>query len=98
MTVAPWMDGKRWIATAKDVAAKWGLDGKGFRCGLCGHHFKEGDGVRFQYAAGESVEIEGRRSGLSNFKVCDACDGPDVIEKWKEHHREFYAPRFWALR
>ena len=91
-------DQKRWIATEKDVAGKWGLDGKGFRCGLCGHSFNVGDGVRWQYGAGVTVEIEGKTHGVCNFKVCDACDGPDVLDKWVALHKEFYAPRFWALR
>lgn len=91
-------DGKRWIATERDVAMKWGVDGKGFRCGLCGHHFKVGDGVRWQYAGGVKFEIDGKRHGVCNFKVCDACDGTDVIDRWIELHREFYQPKFWALR
>jgi hypothetical protein len=91
-------DQKRWIATEKDVAGKWGLDGNGFRCGLCGHHFKAGDGVRWQYGSGVTFEINGKTYGVCNFKVCDACDGPDVLDKWVALHKEFYAPRFWALR
>ena len=91
-------DQKRRVATAKDVATKWGLDGKGFRCGLCGCHFKEGDGFRWQYAMGRHFEHEGHTLGVCNFKVCDGCDGPDVLDRWVALHREFYAPRFWALR
>ena len=91
-------DQKRWIATEKVVAAKWGLDGSGFRCGLCGHRFMVGDGVRWQYGSGRTFEHEGRTLGVCNFKVCDTCDGPDVLDQWVALHREFYQPKFWALR
>jgi hypothetical protein len=92
-------DGQRRIATAHDCKTKWGLDGKGFRCALCGHHFKEGDSFRWQYMAGQSWEAsDGKKYAACNFKVCDACDGPDVCERWIERHVEFFSDRFWALR
>jgi hypothetical protein len=92
-------NGKRWIATLSDVTTPWGLDGKGFRCGLCGRHFKEGDGVRWQYGQGRTFEADdGKTYGVCNFKVCDNCDGPDVLDRWIALHKEFYAPKFWALR
>lgn len=91
-------DQQRWTATKKDVASKWGLDGNSFRCGLCGHRFRDGDGVRWQYGSGRTFVYEGRTLGVRNFFVCDVCDGPDVLDRWVERHRDFYQPKFWAFR
>jgi hypothetical protein len=65
---------KRFVATAEHMKQKFGLDGKGFFCGLCGHRFVEGDGVRWVYANGNSPSY-------CNFFTCDSCDGPDVLER-----------------
>lgn len=92
-------DQKRWVASEEDCARSWGLDGKGFRCGLCGHRFKAGDGVRWVYMASSAgLSIDGVRFGTCNFKVCDTCDGDDVRERWIARHEEFYSDKFWALR
>lgn len=92
-------DGVRRIATAKDCAAKWGLDGNGFRCALCGHHFKEGDGFRWQWMTGQSWPTpDGKKIAVCNFKTCDECDGPDVCERWVLRNYEFRSDKFWALR
>jgi hypothetical protein len=91
-------DQKRWTATEKDVQTEWGLNGKGFRCGLCGHRFKVGDGVRWQYGSGRTFERDGKTFGVQNFKVCDGCDGPNVLDRWVRLNEEFYSPRFWQLR
>ena len=88
-------DGKRRVATAKDVAAVWG---GGFLCGLCGQDFKEGDGFRWQYGSSRSFDHNGRTLGVRNFLVCDACNGDDVLDRWIARHQEFYSPRFRALR
>lgn len=69
-------DQKRRVATKEEGDYNWGF-GKGgeyFRCGLCGHKFKEGDGWRWVY---------GQPNG--NFKVCDDCDGEGVLERWVGH-------------
>jgi hypothetical protein len=65
---------KRFVATEKDCSTKWGLDGKGFKCGMCGHRFVVGDGVRWVYANGNTPSF-------CNFFTCDDCDGPDVLER-----------------
>lgn len=91
-------DQKRWVATSDDCKRSWGLDGKGFRCGLCGHRFTVGDGVRWVYGGGAGFEIKGKKHGVCNFKTCDACDGPDVLDRWVARNVEFYSDRFWALR
>lgn len=92
-------NGKRRVATAQDMQTKWGLDGKSFHCYLCGHWFREGDGWRWQYAGGVRVKDEdGKTWGVTNFMVCDECDGPDVIDRWKKLNEEFLSPRFRALR
>lgn len=93
-------NGKRRVATAEECSAKWGLDSHALRCDLCGHTMKPGDGWRWIYSAGASFisPADGKKWGLTNLTVCDACDGPDAMERWAERHREFYSDRFWALR
>lgn len=92
-------NGKRWVASEKDCRTKWGLEGDGFRCGLCGHRFAPGDGVRWQYGAGRTFKAEdGKTYGVCNFKVCDQCDGPDVLDRWVALHEEISQPKFWAVR
>lgn len=93
-------DQQRHIATPADCRADWGCapNGERFRCYLCGHKFKPGDGFRWVYTGGENFEINGKKRGVSNLMTCDACDGPDVIDRWAELHRELFAPKFWAIR
>lgn len=92
-------DQKRHVATKADEEGYWGLDGKGFRCALCGFHFKEGDGFRWVYGNGVTFQTdEGKTFGVCNLKVCDSCDGPDVLARWVERNREFHSDKFWALR
>lgn len=89
---------KRRTATGVDVKASWGgaRPGMRFRCCLCGHKFAVGDGWRWVYC-GESAEIDGKKRGFPNFLTCDACDGPDVIQRWIDRWREFFSDRFWAM-
>lgn len=95
----PFTNQKRWVVTEHDCEMKWGLDGDGFRCALCGHRFKPGDGARWIYAAGRTFKsAEGKTFGVCNFKTCDACDGPDVLDRWVARNVEFFSDRFWALR
>ena len=92
---------QRRVATKADETKNWGgyKDGSRFRCNLCGHHFKKGDGYRWVYSGGASFETEsGKKCGVMNVKVCDACDGPDVIERWVERNKEFFGPKFWAFQ
>jgi hypothetical protein len=93
-------DGKRRVATEHNCVTRWGGESKGrrFRCYLCGHRFQPGDGWRWQYAAGQNVTEDGRKFGVTNFLVCDACDGPDVLDRWVKRNAEFLSDRFWALR
>lgn len=94
-------DQQRRVATEADLVAPWGShrDGRNFRCYLCGHRFRVGDGWRWVYSAGTSYELNGKKFGCINFKVCDDCDGPDVRDRWAKRHAEFYGDdRFWALR
>ena len=65
---------KRFVATKKDCAAKWPMEGEGFKCGLCGHRFTVGEGVRWVYANGNTPSYR-------NFFTCDSCDGEDVLER-----------------
>jgi hypothetical protein len=68
-------DQKRRVATEQETKARWSgaPPGENFRCYLCGHKFKVGDGWRFVF---------GQKS--PNFMVCDSCDGSDVLDRWKE--------------
>lgn len=67
---------------------RWGGGplGERFRCYLCGVHFKVGDYWRFQFVNKRSI----------NFLVCEACDTPDLMEKWWAHwgHLQSWA---WLL-
>jgi len=79
------MDGKQRIATEAECKAKWSGRTGGFRCHLCGHRFKVGDPWRFVF--GKSVR---------NFFTCAACDGPDVLDRFKAACDEAKR-RFWWL-
>jgi len=94
-------DQKRHVATEADCSTNWGGATRGarFRCYLCGHRFKPGDGFRWVATGARSyVADDGKKYGVFNFKTCDACDGPDVIDRWVERNREFYSAKFWALQ
>jgi hypothetical protein len=91
-------DGKRRIATAKDVGNSWGGRKDGFHCALCGGPFKVGDGFRFQYMGGRSFTHEGKKYAPLNFLVCDGCDGDDAADRWVALNAEYYSPKFKALR
>ena len=95
-------DGNRRVATEEDLAMSWGGEKKGkrFRCYLCGHRFRVGDGWRWQYAAGRKfVNPEtGKTFGVFNFVVCDDCDGDDVLDRWVQRNVDYNSSRFWALR
>ena len=86
-----WLDGKPQVATEADLQARWsfGKPGENFRCYLCGHKFRVGDIWRFVYSGGV---------GLMNFTVCETCDGPDVLERWKAHNEDLKRRFWWALR
>ncbi|KKN79980.1 hypothetical protein LCGC14_0334880 [marine sediment metagenome] len=81
------LDQKRHVATQEDCKLPWSgrRGGERFRCYLCGHRFKAGDGYRW---------VLGTKSGVLNFMVCDDCDGPDVMERWKTQVIEA-GERFW---
>lgn len=77
------------VATEDDVKGSWDAapNGKRFRCHLCGHRFKVGDIWRWVYAG---------KVNLTNFLVCEACDGPDVLERWQAHYKDGKT-RFWWM-
>ena len=92
---------KRRIATDEECKLSWDgrKNGAAFRCYLCGHRFKPGDGWRWVYSDGTSfVTDEGKKLSCCNPKVCDSCDGPDVLTRWASHCAEFYSAKFWRLR
>jgi hypothetical protein len=84
------LDGKKQIATQKDLDARWSgkPNGKNFRCYLCGYKFKLGDYWRFVYAA---------KINKINFLVCENCDSEDVLEKWNQAHEELNNRFWWAI-
>lgn len=87
-------DGKPWSARENDLRARWsfGKPGEAFRCGICGYKFKLGDIVRWMY----TNNIPGY--GL-NPLLCEKCDGPDALEKWKAHVDEWNSvkDKFWKF-
>ena len=87
----PFTDQKPRIATAEECQAPWsgGKLGKYFRCYLCGHKFAVGDRWRWVYA----ISIH-----LPNFSVCEGCDGPDVLARWKAANEELEQRFWWAIR
>lgn len=94
-------DGTRQIATAEDLARNWsgGKNGKNFRCGMCGHKFKLGEGWRFQISSNATFkDANGKSWGVKNLLVCDACDGPTLLGRWVAKHHEFHSDKFWSLR
>lgn len=87
-----WRSGHPFTATEEDLAAPWsgGKNGEYFRCGLCGYKFQIGDTVRWVYMNSTPGSLFG------NFLTCQACDGPDIVERrlaWQEEARN----RFWQL-
>lgn len=85
-------DGKPFSATAEDIKRPWDGDknGKNFRCALCGHKFKAGDTVRWQFTN------DTKGAGGNPF-VCIDCDkGKDVIvEEILKRRAEFKSDRHW---
>lgn len=81
-----WIQGDPQRVEKKDLTLPWSgyRDGRRFRCGLCGHRFKEGDYIRFLF-----TNKEGLPGG--NPFTCEACDGPDVLERWKQHWENYKA-------
>ena len=90
-TRSAWLDGTPQVATEADLRARWsfGKPGEHFRCHLCGYKFRVGDVWRFVYSGGV---------GLLNFMVCEKCDGPDVLDRWKAHNEDLKRRFWWALR
>lgn len=92
-------DQKPRVATASDVAAKWGGESAGerFRCHLCGHKFVEGDAWRWVYANRSFTDaVTGKAWGLPNFLTCVKCDGADVGDRWLAHVVDAHQ-RFWWM-
>lgn len=86
-------DGKPFVATAQQCAARWGgaAPGERFRCYMCGHRFEPGDVARWQY----TNNLPGHYGG--NPFVCARCDGPDVVDRWKALCDEAHSARFWSF-
>ena len=74
-------NGKRRIASESEVASRWGLNGGRLYCHLCNKNIEVGDGWRWVYMNSDPSPTFG------NFEVCDACDGPDVKERWISANR-----------
>lgn len=90
MTERTLLDGKFKIVTSEILKAPWGgsFDGSRFRCYMCGHKFVLKDLFRFLYAAEKNA---------MNCLICEACDGPDVLERWVKQYNEAKT-RFWWVR
>jgi len=85
------MDGKFHVATEKYCNAPWGGSKQRFRCYLCGYKFKVGDFFRIQY----TNDISGYGG---NPLICEKCNGPDVIDRWKAVCDEYNSDKFWSFR
>jgi len=87
------MDGKPWVVTKEEEQHNWlgGANGKYFRCALCGWKFHAGDTARMQF----TNNIQGAGG---NPLVCAECDGPDVIERWKQMHKDVNEKYWWFRR
>jgi hypothetical protein len=86
------VDQKQHTATDTDVHGNWvgGIDGKYFRCYLCGHKFKVGDKYRW---------IMSNRQGMGNILVCDSCDtgwNTGIIDKWEQMHKDM-VNKYWSF-
>lgn len=85
-------DQKARTATEEDLKAPWsgGINGRYFRCKLCGYHFQLGDYWRWVFMGKEHY---------TNIIVCESCDTSDVKEKWikanKDWERMKEASPFW---
>lgn len=76
----------------KQQVVNWGGkyygDGKRFRCYLCGHVFKVDEYWRW---------VSATQVCLTNFIVCELCDGPDVLSEWQRVNKELEERFWWAL-
>jgi len=99
MSSGKFTDQKPRRATQEDLEANWSGSPDNFRCYMCGYKFQLGDYWRWIYAncAGIVMPITGQKVGLCNFKVCEACDGPDVLERWVQKHKDFYSLSNWIF-
>lgn len=66
---------------------------------MCGHRFSVGDVWRFVYTNGlpDTFELDGVNYSKygGNPLVCAACDGPDVIDRWKAKCDDMYSDKNW---
>ena len=87
---------KPFVVSKEDLKRPWGgrRDGRYFRCGLCGHFFREGDITRWIYLNGST----GFKYG--NKFVCENCDCKDVVKKFLDLQEEWERMRnekFWIF-
>lgn len=85
-------DQQPFVVTEADLTRPWNgkRDGSRFRCYLCLRKFVPGDVARWQYANGTKGQSFG------NFFTCAACDGPDVLDRWRAIMEPFWE-RYKAL-
>ncbi len=87
-------DQNPWVATEEDCKRPWsgGKNGLRFRCFLCGHRFKPGDRVRWQY----TNDIPG---ASGNPMVCESCDGTkeEIVLKVKLMYAEAKGRMWWFM-
>lgn len=85
-------DQKPHLVTKEHLSAPWGgkRDGSNFRCGLCGYRFKEGDTFRWMFT--------NNTKAFGNPFVCQDCDGPDALDRWKGMHKLMRTRYWWFSR
>lgn len=85
---------ERNVATEEDLSRPWSGNKTNFRCGICGNKFRLGDGYKMLY----TNNIPGYGG---NPLVCDKCDTPQAIDKWKSNWDEFNSimknPKYWRM-
>lgn len=78
-------DQKPWVVTARDLKLNWGGSPKNFRCGFCGHRFKEGDTARWLY----TNDLPGAGGNPLMCVACDTGSNTSTRERWKDKRAEW---------
>lgn len=82
-TIPDWMNQKSFVVVEAMLKLPWSGKGRrAFSCVFCHHQFEPGDTARWF--------LGGRRT--PNTFVCQACDGPDVVERWYKFWAEVISP------
>ena len=86
-------DGNPRVATKEHCNAPWSGDKKNFRCGFCGHRFKEGDTWR-------AIFTNHIPEATGNPLICADCytTAEEAQQKWAEKWKEYMNDKWWWFR